>query len=421
MKAIILLLLVVIITGCRKFPSRSDESSINTTDSAETGSPVYFSFSEATVSEKKGRSDEVYEVIQILKENSLLGSEIADSMQYLTTQNRLESNFTIVRHMPQAILFHTDTLSQTFPYYYNLLIDTLLKQAGQTNYVLNVHPVQEALSAENPPAAMIEISQNSKNYFQEIRLDSGLGIVDENFYRIVNRVLSAQNYPKRYYLIRKIMEYEHENSFYYGTDNKEYALIQLNQQVALLVHSFPNVINLSIEDHRRPLDNETLKSIISLLDSAAFYPAGTDKAKEYSRLKKENLYDVRDIFFHSPVLRKCFSPFSSDFYLSYTDILNSLKEQSDHTGSTAFSLHRIIAVSNTETEVSIKVNNNVYASTLENGYGRINIEGLLQLINTALNREQADGNFYLLNNKTSDYCYIFMTGKQVDLVNQLLE
>jgi len=418
MKAIILLLLVVFIAGCRKFPPRSAESSADTS-AAPVENKASFSFSEATVSEKKGRSDEVYEVIQILKENSLLDSEIADSIQYLTNQNRLESNFAIVRHMPQAILFRTDTLSQTFPYYYNLLIDTLLKQAGQTNYVLSVNPVQEKLSTENPPAAIIEISQNSKNYFQEIRLDSGLGIVDESFYRIVNQILSTQNHPERYYLIRKIMEYEHENSFYYGTDNKEYALIQLNQQVALLIHSFPNVLNLSVEDHRQPLDNGTLKSIISLLDSAAFYPPGTEKAKEYSRLKKENLYDVRDIFFHSPVLRKCFSPFSSDFYLSYTDILNSLKEHSG--GSIAFSPHRVIAVSDTETEVSIKVNNNVYTSTLENGYDRINIEGLLQLINTALNREQADGNFYLLNNKTSDYCYIFMTGKQVDLVNQLLE
>ena len=421
MKAIILLLLVVIVTGCRKYPSQSDNSSVNTTDSSEAEKPVSFSFSEAVVSEKKGRSDEVSEVVQILKENALLSSTVADSIQYLTNQNLLESNFDIARHMSKAIVFRTDTLSETFPYFYNTLIDTLLKQAGQTNYVVNITPIQPEAGDKNVATAVIEIFQSTQIFTQEIRLDSGLGTVDENFYKVVNLLLSTQNQSERYYLVRKIMEYEYENTFYYGTDNKEYALVQLSKQVALFIQSFPNVINLSVEDHRQPLSHEALKSMIVFLDSAKLYPSGADTAKEYSRLKKETLYDVRDVFFHSPVLRKCFSPFSSHFDQSYTDILNTLKEHSNLTGSTAFTSHQVIPVSNKETEISINVNNNVYTSTLENGYDRINIEELLQLINTALNKELIDGNFYLLNNKTSDYCYIFMTGEQVDLVNQLLK
>lgn len=420
MKAIIVLLSTVFITGCHKLPVPSTEPSADTV-SAQVHTGVSFSFREAVVSEKKGRSDEAAALIQILKAAQLLSSTVADSLSHLANQNLQESNFSIVRHMPQAIVFRTDTLSRTFPYYYTLLIDTLLKQAGQTGYVITITPLQAVPDVENIPSATIGISLHSQSYVQEIRLDSALGMLDEHFYKIVNRILSAQNHPDRFYLIRKIMEYEHENVFYYGTDNKEYALIQLSQPVAMAIHSFPNVLNLSVEDHRQPLDHHILKSIIGLLDSAKFYPPGTDTAAEYARLKKETLYDVRDIFFYSPALRKCFPPFSSHFAQTYTDILHSLKEHSDSLGLVTFIPHQVIAVSDTETEVSIKVNNNIYTATLENSYDRINIEGLLQLINSALNRELTDGNYYLLNNKTSEYCYIFMTEKQVDLVNQLLE
>lgn len=420
MRTIIILLIAAGIAGCRKTPSITImENSMTESDGRFEEAETTFSFSEASVSEKKGRSDEVYEVLRIAKAAGVLTDNMADSLSRLNDKNLLESNFDIVRHSPKAFVLNTDTFSVPFPLYYNYLIDSILRRSMQSNYMVRVKETTEDMA--NLKKASIEIILDSHLYHQKVYLDSSLGSLDENFYQIVNQTLSALGHPYRYYLIRKIMEYTHENNYYYGTDNKEYAVIWLDKPTALALHQFSNVINLSVEDHRKSLDGETVKTMLYTLDSASFFPPYTDIAYEHDQLTKKILYDVRDIFFHCLPLRRCFTPFSSHFEQSYQRVVDSLSSLSGVKLQTRFPVGSPVSFTPHETEISIEINNTPYTSTLTNGYDRVNIEGLLQLINTALNKEHMDGNFYLLNNKSVDYCYIFMTGEQVDLVNRLLQ
>lgn len=374
-----------------------------------------FSFEEAIIIEKSGQDYEVAEVLKILNSLQLLDNKSFMQLQELNMNGELERNFQIIDSIPTAIIFHVDSLKPGFPLFYTSLIEKIALESGISIDSLSVKEINS--NTQGLKKAALKVQSGNKTYSKNVIYDYENESIDDSFYSILNDILSSERDAERFYLVKKIMEYRNGDMSYYSTDDKEFGLLKLKREEALALKQYPDVISLSLETHNFPLNQNQITNYVKGLNSAGFFAKNQNIDSLIKNLHTYNIYTLEDIFYFTKELRSCFSPNVSDFNQPYKMIMDSLKVLSNG----AFQPKEIIDNSrpNAASKVGFKLKGKEYAAMLENGVDRIEIDGLLATINLALNKEQIDGNFYLLDNKTTDYCYIFMTEEQVDAVNAL--
>lgn len=372
-----------------------------------------FSFEEAIIIEKSGLDYEVAEVLKILNSFHLLENNSFMKLQELNVNGQLERNFQIIDSIPSAIVFHIDSLKPGFPLFYKSLLERVAQESGVS---INSISVKEVNSDEQGiKMAEIQVHSGDKTYLKKVIYNNENESIDDSFHSILNDILASERDAERFYLVKKIMEYRNGEMSYYTTDDKEFGLLKLKREEAVALKQYPDVISLSIETHAFPMNNTQIKTFIMGLDSAGFFAKNQNIDSIIKNLQTYNIYTLEDIFYFTKELRACFSPIVSDFNQPYKMLMDSLKVLSNG----AYSPKDIIDNSrpNSVSKIGFNLKGKEYASMLNNGIDRIEIDGLMSTINLALNQEKINGNFYLLDNKTTDYCYIFMTEEQVDAVN----
>lgn len=413
--------LILIIACGRKNTSSSNQPITIMEDlEAEVIEPEQdFSFEKAIVSEKKGKQNEVEDLIKLLFQHNLITEASLKELQTENQSQTMVSNYSLVKHMQIAILLHTDSLKKPFPYFYQDILDSILQKENRTKAVVEFTPVDSSHFMEGYLTAQLSITHKQKVYQQTLYFEPSSGKLDETFYEIINQLLANNQETERYYLIRKIMEYKDGDAFYYGTNKFDYALIKLNEFTAYTIHQYSNVLDLSYENHQLPVSIEELIYQINKLDSIGLIPNTTSQTQLNKLLSQQNIFDTRDIFYHTLELRKCFSPNTSNFANVYKGILDSLSTISFQ----QFMPKKVQdnAKPNSDTELSFELKGKTFAVTLSNTIDQIDINTLITTVNEALNKQNIDGNYYLLPNKDSEFCYIFMKENQVEVVNKLLE
>jgi len=395
----------------------STDQSFSTIEDIDQGSD--FSFENATVTDKKGKPEEVEKLVRILFQHNLINQE---SQKILSKKNYLQtisSNFDIVNHINEAIVWHTDSLKKPFPIFYQDLLDSIFQKENLTEYVVKFEQTDSSTQNQGFISTNLTITNNKKVYSQKVYFEPTTGKIDETFYKLINQLLADKQETNRYYLVRKIVEYQDKDSYYYGTDKLEYALIKLNEYTAFNIHQHPNVIDLSYENHQLPMANEELSFQLKILDSIGLIPNRTTQFQLNNQLSSKSIFDTRDIFYYATDLRKCFSPYRTTFKNVYKEILDSLVTISFQ--QFAPKKIRDLSQPNSENELSFELNGTTYSVLLSNSIDQIDINTLITTVNKALNTQKIDGNFYLLHNKDAEYCYIFMKENQVEVVNDLLK
>jgi hypothetical protein len=422
MKICQLFFLFLVVLACGKKNISSSNYPIEEIDITETETTVYepdFSFEKAIVTEKKGKQEEVSEVIHLLYQHNLIDQENQKKLTIENQNSTMASNFELAKHLDKVILWHTDSLTKPFPYFYQELLDTLFQRENILKPKIKFSPVDTSYIKEGFSSAKLTITLSQKNYEQTIHYEPSAGKMDESFYEVINLILADKQETERYYLIKKIIQFEDAGMLYYGTDKNDYALIKLSESTAYFIHQYPNVLDLSYENHQFSMTKETLKYQLNILDSIGLIPKNINPESLYDHLSSKSIVDTRDIFFHSTAIRQCFSAYTTTFDNVYKRILDSLNTISFQ----QFSPKNIkdAAKANNDTELSFELNGKTYAFTLSNTIDQIDINTLIAAVNQALNKQHIDGNFYLLNNKDSKFCYIFMKENQVEMVNKLLK
>lgn len=415
--SLIFCILLLLIEGCRTLPSSSPVAQPESTEKVdstllETG----FSLENARIYEKSGKLEEVGEILHVLKRYHPVDSMSLNRLIVLNKQDSLGSNFNILRAMSSAFVFRFDTMKTAFPEFYRQLIEAF---AAESSFPLEEVDVKVS-AAEG----------DSLQQFSEIRLKvlgktfrnpvvfSPENPIDEHFYEGLNQTLAASEEHKRCYLFRKIMVYDTGKELYYTTDKKEYALLLLEESEAMLLHQFPDAVDVSYEDHRRPLSPEQTHDLVFSLDTAGFL-TGIEK-EDIDSLLFDSLavYDVRDLFYWIEPLRVCI-PLKTD---TFTEPYRLLLERVSVFSKNVFQPEEVRDYFrvNTISELAFKYQGQVFQAEMDNSGGLLDIPAVFDLINQALNERETDGNFYLLNTLGPEHCYIFMKERQRKAANKLL-
>jgi hypothetical protein len=416
---------LVLFFSCRKTPSSSTSLTDNEVIPVEAGSTAPsapdFDFTTAKVYEKAGRKEDIREILTILSEAGLISSSQFEDFSARNEKDSLTGNFEIVKAIKSAITIDLNTVKDTFPHFYKKLYEDILKKENIACSDIKVTSEYYKDSSEGIRELRGRISFRSgdREFLTSVRADSANRQLDENFYQLINNLKMARGDQDRLYLFRKIMVYSNDTVHYYSTDNRDYVLARLEEPVALALHHFPNAVDISYEEHRVPVSGDQIReAFISLRKSGFFTTLQESEINAWQKKCEESvLFNSQDLFYTIRPLRICLDSYTDFKNKPYSGLLTALSEFSQK----KFNPVNIEEQSapNSEGEIKFRLGNKVYSGKFQNTFDRIDIAGLTDLINHALNDQKTDGNFYLLTNPDRLRCYIFMQEAQLNTANNL--
>jgi len=362
--------------------------------------------------EKRNDKDALEEILDNLLKNELLDSISKNTLSKANLKDTLHSNFEIIRALKDVFLISTDTIKKEFPGFYIPLL-----QAIAQKYALQYQSLD--ITKMNKDSAVITLTTSHRSYSLSLKSDTTLGKLDESFYEIFNFILAENKTPERIYLVKKLMVNEIDSNLYYSTDNKEYGLLKLNRIDAAVFYEFPTIAELSTEIQRPLFSEKETYALLKTLDSAGFFSElkQEEKLKVFKELKNEPLYTLEDIFYLAKPLHVCIDNRIANYQKPFQEALLKVA---------AFSGNKFFpqaiqdaSIPNSATEISFSFKGKTYSGTFVSSFDQIDIQGLINLVNRALNESGTDGNFYILDKPGLQTCYIFMTEQEVQVANAL--
>lgn len=419
MRYILFLTFISAFISCKRMPTSSQAAERDSTDIEETvffEDTLYKDFTTADFYPVLHSYDDIKALNKVLFNEKLVSNEQYFDLLVAIKDSAIKEDFQLVSYFKDHILIDRQDFEEMSPeQYYQIIYDSLLKFSGFKNYKLNTALHQDTFPEERITETTIAVDIitpegkfSTENYYYTDEL-TDFGWLDEGFYKVINQMLARKKSDKRLVQVLKFRKMDYGAPEYVTVqDYSTLGFLLFDRSQYRMLRPYDHILNFSIEDYTPLLNRTEIKRY-------------TDQYKEQGLLPME----VPDSILNMPVSspEQILKYASEDVYCSgstasssYEKLLQELSSISK--GKFLPTAVKVKPLSAFNTEVRFNYRTERHAFRVGSGSADINIPSVVEQVNKILNKQDTDGNYYLLEDPEA-FCYIFLSEDEVNRLNTI--